>query len=171
MTSRQAATSWGTKASGATVHTECPPATRRTTAPTIASASDSWRSIGTTSSPSVAITTAGMGTSPIQSRESKRPISRPASTIRGQSWRATSSKPHHGRPRRLCQRHHAVQAAPVIERSGTTPATAEVPDAAPNTSRSRRLEEKWVLVADSTSPDTSSGWRFQSSWAIGPPIE
>ncbi len=26
-------------------------------------------------------------------------------------------------------------------------------------------------VAQSTSPDTSSGWRRQSSWAMGPPIE
>ena len=57
----------------------------------------------------------------------------------------------------------------------TIPPKRDVPMAADiavtNTSRSRLTGTNRSDVAPSTRPATISGWRFQSSCAIGPPIE
>ena len=135
------------------------------------SASASWRRTGTTSSSSVTTTAVGTETSPTQRRESKRPMARPAATICSQSWRATSSSPHHEPPRRRRQSFHRPSAARVSLSIGTAPAITLVPAATPKSTRSRTVPENLELVAHSTNPSTSSRWRSQISWAIGPPIE
>ena len=115
-TSTHASTRLGTKSSGAVVQALCPPSTTRRVAPGIARARASCRRCGTMSSSRVATTAVGSGVSRIHDRESKRRVSRPASTIRVQSCPAISSNPHHDDRRMVPHPRHAAIAARAIGR-------------------------------------------------------
>ena len=97
--------------------------------------------------------------------ESNRPSSRPAAMICGQSCRATSSSPHHRRPRRRCQPASAPSADWVIGRIGIVDASAEAPFTMLNSSRSRGRPRNVQPVAHRTSPSTRWRWRCHSSCA------
>ena len=114
------------------------PCTVNVAAPGMRSARSCWRAVGTTPSSSLTTTAVGTSTPPTHARESKRSVSRPASRICVQSWRPTSSKPHHAgsrRPRQPVQlaERDARQAGP----AGSSPATALVPVATEVRTRSR----------------------------------
>ena len=147
----------GTNRSGAVVHTACPPCTGhcdgvrgcRTPAPT--GATSARRRRRPSRRPTV-----GTSTPLIQGRESNRSTSRPASRICAQSWRPTSSKPHHADSRRSRQPVHLPSAALVSRPSGNAPASRLVPVATPHSTA--RGGSRWneALVAHSTSPATRS---------------
>ena len=103
------------------------------------------------------------------SRTATSPVRPPGSgSSRGGRPPRTPTTPASRRPRQPVQR---PRAALVRRPSGTVPATALVPVATEVRTRSRVVPRNVALVAHSTNPPTSSGWRRQRSWAIGPPIE
>ena len=103
-------------------------------------------------------------------RESKRPIARPASTIWFQSWRATSSKPHHDAPAPV------TPAVPAGEGGSSSAGRSARRRRRRSCRRRRRTAPARVvcrgtvaLVAHSTSPATRSPWRRHISWAMDRP--
>ncbi len=124
---------------------------------------------------SLVVTSTVVGTSQclIQRRESKVATATPASVTMRQSWRRISSDAQRWKVLGRSpvgangMRLRIVFGSPQVTRSG--PAIAET---APTTTICwRRPGTSQLPVAASTRPETSSGWRFHNSWAIGPPIE
>src|SRR5205823_1204043 len=116
-------------------------------------------------------TAVGTAISETHGRASNRPMARAASTTWAQSWRNTCSTP--GRAAHHVTKHSGNDPATTRVRRWAPDArvTSALADAAWPRNRSRNDDEKSKLVAHSTRPATSSGWRRAVISAIGPPIE